>query len=126
MQYAGKSGELLDANQCRGGARVDDTTMQIIGKKLLDQFALRHSDALASLAHWSKVVNAARATQFSELKALFRSADYVRPYTVFNVGGNTVRVIAVVNYAAGRVSVRWVLTHSEYDKWSSSHRKGKV
>ena len=100
-----KSGELLDANQCRGGP---------------------HSDALASLAHWSKVANAARATQFSELKALFRSADYVRPYTVFNVGGNNVRVIAVVNYAARRVAVRWVLTHSEYDKWSSSHRKGKV
>ena len=57
--------------------RVDDTTMQIIGKKLLDQFALRHFDALASLGHWSKVANAARATQFSELKALFRSADYV-------------------------------------------------
>jgi len=40
-------------------------------------------------------------------------------YTVFNIKGNSFRLIAEINYSSGRVFVRDVLTHAEYDneKW---------
>ncbi|MBI4357989.1 MAG: type II toxin-antitoxin system HigB family toxin, partial [Candidatus Omnitrophica bacterium] len=55
----------------------------------------------------------------NELKQTFGSADYVRPYTVFNISGNKYRLITLVNYQIRTVFVEQILTHREYDrgKW---------
>jgi mRNA interferase HigB len=53
---------------------------------------------------------------FAELRAIFPSADHVGGLTVFNIGGNKARLIAVIHYNTERVYIRHVLTHSEYDK----------
>jgi len=39
--------------------------------------------------------------------------------TVFNIGGNKVRLIAAIHYNTHKVYIRAVLTHQEYDlkKW---------
>lgn len=47
---------------------------------------------------------------------MFPHADKVGKFTVFNVGGNKVRIIAAIHYNRGKVYIRQVLTHSEYDK----------
>ena len=39
----------------------------------------------------------------------------ISPYTVFDVGGNNYRVITVVRYRDGKIFVRWVMIHREYD-----------
>jgi mRNA interferase HigB len=56
---------------------------------------------------------------FTELRATFPSADQVGKLTVFNISGNTVRLIAAIHYNRRRLYIRAVLTHSEYDqgKW---------
>jgi mRNA interferase HigB len=53
---------------------------------------------------------------FSELRATFPSADKVGDLIVFNVGGNKYRLIASIHFNRGKVYIRHVLTHSEYDK----------
>jgi mRNA interferase HigB len=35
--------------------------------------------------------------------------------TVFNIGGNRVRLVAAMHYNRRRVYIRAVLTHAEYD-----------
>jgi mRNA interferase HigB len=50
------------------------------------------------------------------LKTFFASANQVDKFTVFNIGGNKVRLIAAIHYNCQRVYIRHVLTHSEYDK----------
>jgi mRNA interferase HigB len=52
---------------------------------------------------------------FAELKATFASADKVGKLTVFNIGGNKVRLIAAIHYNTHKVYIRAVLTHQEYD-----------
>jgi len=42
------------------------------------------------------------------------------------VAGNNYRVIVVVRYRVGKMFVRWVITHREYDNWCKPYRKGKV
>jgi len=46
---------------------------------------------------------------------MFSSADKVGKLTVFNIGGNKVRIIAAIHYNRKIVYIRAVLTHKEYD-----------
>ena len=47
---------------------------------------------------------------------MFPSADKVGKLTVFNIGGNRVRLIAAIHYNRRKVYIRAVLTHEEYDR----------
>ena len=51
-----------------------------------------------------------------QLKTSFPSADYVPPFTVFNVKGNKYRLVTLIDYAERVVVVRDVLTHAAYSK----------
>ncbi|MDE6696037.1 MAG: type II toxin-antitoxin system HigB family toxin [Muribaculaceae bacterium] len=47
----------------------------------------------------------------------FPSADYVgNQHYVFNIRGNRYRLIVVVKFTIGRVFIRFVGTHEEYDR----------
>ena len=52
----------------------------------------------------------------SKLEVDVSDADHVGKLTVFNVGGNKVRVIAAIHYNRKRIYIRAVLTHEEYDR----------
>jgi len=52
----------------------------------------------------------------ADVRRLFPSADAVGRFTVFNIKGTSYRLIAEINYQFGRLYVRHVLTHAEYDK----------
>ena len=82
----------------------------------------RHPDSSSSLKAWSQYVEQNAYKHFVQLRQTFASADYVPPFTVFNVAGNKYRLIAVVSYELGAVSVEHILTHREYDK--NRWRKG--
>ena len=62
-------------------------------------------------------MEAAQWTHLMSVKADFASADYVgNNRIVFDIKGNDYRLVAVVLFVAGTVFIRWVGTHSEYDK----------
>ncbi|MBE9167275.1 type II toxin-antitoxin system HigB family toxin [Pleurocapsales cyanobacterium LEGE 06147] len=46
--------------------------------------------------------------------------DKVGKLTVFNIGGNKVRLITAIHYNRKKIYIRAVLTYSEYDlsKWN--------
>jgi len=100
--------------------------MHIISLKMLRDFWHRHPKTEQPLRNWHTVAEQLRFSDFADLKQSFGSADYVPPYTVFDVAGNNYRVIVVVLYRDGKMFVRWVMTHWEYDNWCMLYRKGKV
>ncbi len=52
-----------------------------------------------------------------EVKAQYRSASIVgNGRVVFNIGGNKYRLVVAVRYDLGIVFVRFVGTHSQYDR----------
>ncbi|WP_103743474.1 type II toxin-antitoxin system toxin HigB, partial [Escherichia coli] len=63
------------------------------------------------------------------LKAVFPSLDnfkYLDKHYVFNVGGNELRVVAMVFFESQKCYIREVMTHKEYDFFTAVHRtKGK-
>jgi mRNA interferase HigB len=54
-------------------------------------------------------------SNFAHLRETFPSADQVGKLTVFNIGGNKVR-IAAIHYNRRKIYIRAVLTHAEYDE----------
>jgi len=96
--------------------------MHVIAKKALEDFWKIHPTAKASLEVWYKVVSRSRFANFSEVREAFRSADYTAPYTIFDIGGNTFRLIAVIHYNRQKVYIRQLFTHPEYDRWCRQKR----
>ncbi len=93
--------------------------MHVITRKRLNEFAIKYPDIKSALARWYQIVKAGTFHSFSELRREFPSADQVGNLTVFNIGGNKVRLIAAIHYNRQKLYIRAVLTHGEYDqgKW---------
>lgn len=90
--------------------------MHVISRKALRQFWERYPDSKIALARWFKIVQQTEFLNFAELRAAFPTADKVDDWIVFNIGGNKYRLIASVHFNRGKVYVRYVLTHAEYDR----------
>ena len=95
--------------------------MRVIHRERVREFVEVHPDAKSSLCAWIQNVESNSFRHFAHLREMFGSCDYVKPHTVFNISGNKYRLIAVVSYTLGAISVEAVLSHAEYDKekWRS-------
>ena len=95
--------------------------MHVISRKKLKEVATRHGDLEGPLDAWFRIAKKAEWKNPADLRKTFSSADAVGKSTVFNIKGNQYRLIAEINYVFGRVYVRHVLTHAEYDRggWKS-------
>ena len=89
--------------------------MRIISKRKLREFWLSNSDAERALSVWYAIVRKMQWTSFSDVRATFRHADVYKDCVIFDVGGNKFRIVAKVRFGIGRVYVRSVMTHKEYD-----------
>jgi mRNA interferase HigB len=91
--------------------------VHVISPKKLREFWSLHPDAERPLRSWLSVVEARRYASPHEVRQDFRSADFLGAWrTVFDIGGNKYRLVVDVRYDLGRIYVRHVLTHAEYDR----------
>lgn len=90
--------------------------MHVISRKRLNEFAEAYPETKSALAHWYSLIKRTNFSSLPQLKSMFPTADKVGLLTVFNVGGNKVRVITAIHYNRKRIYIRAVLTHEEYDK----------
>ena len=89
--------------------------MHVISQKALRTFWASHLPSKSPLQAWYRTAKHARWKNFADVRAVYPSVDQVGKFTVFNIGGNKYRLIAVIHYNCARVYVRHVLTHGEYD-----------
>jgi mRNA interferase HigB len=95
--------------------------MRVISRRALVDFWTRHPSAQTPMSAWFKVVSGAAFTKFADVKQTFNSADRVGEFVVFDVGGGY-RIVTVIHFNRGRIYLRHVLTHREYDRWTSAQR----
>jgi mRNA interferase HigB len=90
--------------------------MHVISEAPLRAFWVTHPDAETPLRAWLRVAEHAEWKQFAEIRRSYLGADQVGKFTVFNIGGNKYRLIVVIHFNRGKLYVRHVLTHHEYDR----------
>lgn len=97
--------------------------MHVISHKALVDFWSIHAQARAPLSAWYRIVSGAWYTDFASVRRSFNSADVVaRDFVVFNA--NSFRIVTAIHYNRGKLYVRHVFTHAEYDRWSVRLKKG--
>ncbi|MDE0690105.1 MAG: type II toxin-antitoxin system HigB family toxin [Candidatus Poribacteria bacterium] len=91
--------------------------MRIISRRVLREFWARHPNAEGSLQAWYANVKRAKWRTPSEVKAIYRNASFIgNNRVVFNIKGNSYRLVAAINYQYGIVYVRFVGTHQAYNR----------
>jgi mRNA interferase HigB len=91
--------------------------MQLFNKPEIELFIVKHTVTRNALRRWVSMVEEADWKNHNDLKQTFPSADYVgNARYVFNIKGNGYRIVAVVVFIAGTLTIRFVGTHEEYNK----------
>lgn len=91
--------------------------MRVISKRTLQDFWNKYPDAMNPLAGWYAEAMKATWQSTQDIKVHYKTASFLRDCrVVFNIGGNKYRLIVKINYAYSTVYVRFVGTHTEYDK----------
>ena len=97
--------------------------MRIIARRTLREFIASragHQDqpALkAALDAWFDEARKARWTSTANVKRLYATASIVTSERiVFNIKGNSYRLVVSVDFEKGIVSIKWIGTHQDYDR----------
>jgi mRNA interferase HigB len=90
--------------------------MHIISRKKLLPFSQKYPDSFTPLDNWYRIAKAAKWLHLEQVKQSFPKAEAVGNCTVFNIKGNSYRLIVSIDYEAQIIYVKYVLTHVEYDK----------
>jgi mRNA interferase HigB len=94
--------------------------LHIISRKRLLEAAREHSGIGASLESWYRTAKKAQWKNLVEVRQTYSHADGIsareKVYTVFNITGNSFRLVTEIYYDDQTILIRDVLTHAEYDK----------
>jgi mRNA interferase HigB len=105
--------------------------VHIVTRRHLNEAIQQHKDAASEIEAWASIIEAVRWPSFVEVREMFKDADYVDGYVIFNIRRNRYRLITVIHYAKttdkkqtdGHVYIRSFLTHKEYDNRNNWDRR---
>ena len=90
---------------------------RIIAKSTLREFWEKYSDSEQYLKTWYDTAKSADWKSPSDIKQTYVHASILKNgRVVFNIKGNTYRLIVRFNYEKQWAFIRFIGTHSEYDK----------
>lgn len=91
--------------------------MRILGLPLLEEFKKSHADVRGPLDAWRIDVEGQTWLIPQDIKQRYKAADFLAENRViFNIKGNSYRLVVQVRYQNGIVLIEWVGTHAEYSK----------
>jgi mRNA interferase HigB len=95
--------------------------MRVIAKSTLRSFWEKHKDCEQQLKSWFKEASEADWKSPGDIKVEYPSASFLPGNrVVFNIKGNHYRLIVRINFDYRIVWIRFVGTHSQYDRINAS------
>jgi mRNA interferase HigB len=90
--------------------------MRIMSRSTLREFWKLHPDAEQPLKAWCDEVSRADWESPADVKSLYRNASIIgNNRAVFNIKGNSYRLIVHIRYDISIVFIRFIGTHRQYD-----------
>jgi mRNA interferase HigB len=90
--------------------------MHLISIRNLRDDAAMYPDIGQVIEVWYAVVKQAKWNNLEDVRKIYRDAEAVGNFTIFNIKGNKYRLIVGIDYSSGTVYYKYLLTHAEYDK----------
>jgi len=91
--------------------------MRILNLPQLEEFKQDHADVRGQLDAWRDEVEREVWQTPQDIKQRFKSADFLaNNRVIFNIKGNSYRLVVLVQYKFGIAVIEWVGTHAEYSK----------
>ncbi len=91
--------------------------MRIVARPALYAYESKYPNAKEALRTWFHTVKHAKWSHFEELRQDYPRTDYVgKDHCVFDLKGNSYRLIVTIHFKSQTVFIRWFGTHAEYDK----------
>jgi mRNA interferase HigB len=107
--------------------------MNVVTRKHLTEAAKQYQEAAKELEAWYKIAKNARWQSFVEVREVFKDADAVDGYVVFNIRHNRYRLLTMIHYSRekegriteGHIYLRSFLTHKQYETKANWNKGGK-
>ena len=91
--------------------------MRVIAKKILREFWTKHNDCEQQLKAWYQETSNAEWKNTNEIKLEYPTTSIIGDSRiVFNIKGNSYRLIVKINFDYQMIWIRFIGTHAEYDK----------
>ena len=91
--------------------------MRVFARSTLADFWRSHADSEQPLKAWFAEAETSAWKSPADIKGLYPAASLLADNrVVFNIKGNHYRLIVKINYDYGQVFIRFIGTHSEYDR----------
>ncbi len=96
--------------------------MRIVTFTKIKEFTGKHASSDVALRDWYFKTKRSEWNTLNDMKQTFNNVDYVgNNRYVFNIKGNDYRLVAIIIFASSKVYIRFIGTHSEYDKIDCSN-----
>jgi mRNA interferase HigB len=91
--------------------------MRVIAKSTLREFWLKHADCEQALKSWYNEAEKSQWKSPNDIKIEYPSASILsNNRVVFNIKGNSYRLVIKINYEYQMIWIGFVDVHSAYDK----------
>ncbi len=94
----------------------ESIAVNVISREGLKREIANHTDCAEAAMAWYRMAKRSRWTSFAEVRQAIPSVDMVGAILVFNLRGNSYRLIVRVNFVKQRLFVKALLSHAEYDR----------
>lgn len=91
--------------------------MNVVSRKIINDFIKKHADSKSSLESWHSEALKANWKTSMDIKNRYVSASFLsKNYVIFNIKGNSYRLVTQIAYNIGIINIKWMGTHEEYNK----------
>lgn len=91
--------------------------MELAGREKVEAAKKAHTPASSALDLWVSRIDSAVWNSVADIRLMYPTASWIAPNrAIFNIKGNSYRLITVLEIQGKTVEVRWFGTHAEYDK----------
>jgi mRNA interferase HigB len=95
--------------------------MHLISIRNLRQDSSRYPHLKKAIDEWYSILRKAQWQSLEDVRRIYRDAEAVGNFTVFNIKGNDFRLIVGIDYENQVVYYKHLLTHADYnkDRWKN-------